>query len=225
MSRVRGRSAGFARRLQAADGVTLAELLVVAGLLAVVGTIVASGMISALQVTRHAEARVQGLTSVHNAMANMSREIRAADSRDFRSGSERDAALLVAAPDRLETDVLRGGTRIRFTYAVDGGAVTERRRVWGDVTADPSSTTPSSDRTRVLVGDLENTTATPLFAYRQGSGACVTGCTAADGTVLTGPVTGGELESIREVTISVRRGLGEDRQPLDVVTRVLLRNG
>lgn len=212
-------------RLSAQGGVTLVELMVVAGLLAVTGTIVASGLVSAMQVTRHAESRVQALTDIHNTIANVSREVRAADSRgDFRPGTEREAALLAASPELLETDVRRDGARIRLTYTVAGGVLTERQRVWNDVTADPSSTTPASDRTRVLIDDLENTSALPVFAYRRGDGACVTGCTAPDSTLLTGGVTGGELESIREVTLTIRRGLGEGRQPLDVVTRVLLRN-
>lgn len=216
---------GWRQRLASSDGVTLVELLVVTALLGVIGSIVASGAISALQVSRHAESRVQALTAVHSTLAGVSREIRAADSRSrLRPAAVHDAALLAAAPARLETDVLRDGTRVRFTYQLDGGVLRERQRVWNDPTADPATAAVASDRTRQLLTDVVNPAEVPLFTYRRSDGSCISGCPGPDGTLLTAAVTDAQLRDVGEVTVTVQRGLGSDRRPLEVISRITLRN-
>lgn len=217
--------AGLRQRLASSDGATLVELLVVTLLLGIIGSIVAGGVISGLQVSRHAEGRVQALTAIHSTLAGMSREIRAADSRStLRPAAVHDAALLAAAPARLETDVLRDSTRVRFTYELDGGVLRQRRRVWSDPSADPAVTAASSDSTRDLLADVANSAGAPLFAYRRSDGSCISGCAGPDGALLTAAVSDAQLADVGEVTITVQRGLGDERPPIEVVTRITLRN-
>lgn len=201
-------------------GVTLVELMVVSALLLVTGGIVTTGVLSAHRVTRHAESRIQAVTSIHQAVAGVSREIRAADSRDLTAG-----ALGAASPTRLETDVLRGdpGQRMRFTYTVADGALTERRRTWAagaDVTNDP----PASDVSRTLLTDLVTDGPRPLFGYHTADGSCLTGCTDEFGVFVDGAVPEDDLSRIAEVRLTVRRTLGDGRSPIEVVTRITLRN-
>lgn len=205
---------------------TLVELMVVVVLLLVTGGIVTTGVLSAHGVTRHADARVEALTTIHQAVARVGREIRAADSRDATSATLRNAALRAASPAGLETDVLRGEPlkRVRFTYAVVDGALTERRRVWA-AGADPAIQAPESDTTRTLLRELVTDGQRPLFAYRASDGSCLAGCTDAGGTYIATAVPDADLDEIAEVHLSVRRALGEGRPPIEVATRVTLRNG
>lgn len=200
-------------------GVTLVELMVVCALLLVAGGIVTTGVLSAHGVTRHADTRVEALTTIHQATARVAREVRAADSRDTA-----DAALLSASPTALETDVFRGDPqqRIRVTYTVSDGTLTERRRTWAAGADDTSP--PDSDVTRSLLTSLVTDGQRPLFAYRAADGSCISGCTDASGSYIGTAVPAAALEDITEVHLTVRRGLGDGRTPIEVVTRVALRN-
>lgn len=207
-------------RLAGQDGVTLVELLVVTLLLGVVGSIVTAGVISAERVTRHTETRIQALTSLHHTVANISREIRAADSRFVNN-----TVLIAASPERLETVVLRDGKIFRFIYELADGDLTESRRVWDDPAADISSTPPGSQSTRVLATDVTNSAPVSLFGYRDRYGACLTGCDDANGSYLAGGLTGARLGAVNDVTLTLRRSVGADRSPIEVITKVALRNG
>lgn len=208
-----------ATRLHDERGVTLIELMVVCALLLVTGGIVTTGVLSAHGVTRHADTRVEALTTIHQATARMAREVRAADSRDTA-----DAALLSASPTTLETDVFRGDPRqrIRVTYTVSGGTLTERRRTWAAGAGVTSP--PDSDVTRSLLTSLVADAQQPLFSYRAADGSCVSGCTDTSGSYIDTTVPAAALAEITEVHLTVRRGLGDGRTPIEVVTRVALRN-
>ncbi|HVL98408.1 MAG TPA: hypothetical protein VM324_03865 [Egibacteraceae bacterium] len=205
-----------ASRLRGEEGITLVELLVVTLLMAVIGGIVLTGVVSAHRVTRHTESRVQALTAIHHTMIGVGRHVRAADSRDAVN-----TALIAASPERLETDVLRGTRRIRYTYTLSAGRLIERRRVW-DATASLTST-PTSDRSRTLMAGLVNGASQPLFSYRASDGSCVTGCTNSTGAYVGGPAPAAALAEIVEVGLRVRRDVGQG-PPIEVVTRVVLRN-
>lgn len=191
------------RRLSAGEaGFTLVELLIVVMLLGIVGGIVGSGLTSAFRATTHAEARVQALTAMQAALANVSRDVRAADSREVT-----DAALRTISPSALGLDLFRDGRRVRLDYTVTAGELRERRRVYADEQLVTASGPPASDATRVLLRGLTDTASQPVFAYGDAFGA---------------PTT--TLDDVREVTIRLRRALGTGRQPLEVLTRVTLRN-
>lgn len=197
-------------------GASLVELMVVGVLLAIVGGIVLTGVVSAHRVARHAESRVQAVTAIHSTLANVSRQVRAADSRDTA-----DTALAAASPDSVEADVFRGGLRIRYTFTLADGALVERRREW-DATAD-STSSPNNDVTRTLMTDLVNSGDPPLFAYHTADGSCVTGCLDESGTYVDGPASSAALADIAEVRLAVRRDVGQG-PPIEVLTRVVLRN-
>lgn len=211
------------RRLRARSrddrGVSLVELMVVTVLLVVVGGIVVSGVVSAHGVARHAESRVQALTAIHQAVAGVTREIRAADSRDLT-----DAPLGAASPSSLETDVFRGDPvqRMRLTYTVTDGVLTERRRVWapGAAVSDP----PESAANRTLLTGLVTGGGLPLFAYHAADGSCITGCTNDSGTYVGTAVPTAALDEVAQVRLRVRRALDGGRSPIEVFTRVALRN-
>lgn len=203
-------------RLRDESGVSLVELMVVTMLLTIVGGIVVTGVISAHRVSRHAESRVQAVTDIHSVLANVSRQVRAADSRDTV-----DTALAAASPESVETDVFRDGLRLRYTFTLADGALTERRRVW-DAEADVT-TTPDADVTRTLMGGLVNTGEQPLFAYYAADGSCITGCVDGSGAYVGGPASVDAMADIAEVRLSVRRDVGEG-SPIEVTTRVVLRN-
>lgn len=209
----------FAARCRDEAGTTLVELMVVSALLLIAGGIVTTGVLSAHRVTRHTEARVQAVTSIHQAVAGVGREIRAADSRDVT-----DAALGHASPESLETDVFRGDPqqRMRLTYTVAGGALTERRRTWaaGAHLAD----LPVSDVSRTLLTALVTDGERPLFAYRAADGACITGCTDDSGAFIGMAVPEADLDQVAVVHLTVRRALAEEQTPIEVVTKVVLRN-
>lgn len=202
-------------------GVTLVELMVVVVLMLAVGGIVTTGVLSAHGVTRHADARVEALTTIHQAVARVGREIRAADSRDTTTPS---AALRSASPASLETDVFRGDPqqRIRFTYTVVDGTLTERRRTWAPGAAVASA--PQSDVTRTLLTGLVTNGGQPLFAYKAADGTCLSGCVNASGTYLGTALSAADLERVAEVHVQVRRSIGVGQSPIEVVTRVALRN-
>lgn len=205
-------------------GMTLVELVVVSALLLVVGGIVTTGVLSAHGVTRHADARVEALTTIHQAVARVSREIRAADSGDPTETAVINAALRSASPTSLETDIFRGEPlqRIRFTYTVVDGTLTERRQIWAAGAAVTDA--PTSDATRTLLRALVTDGNRPLFAYRASDGSCLSGCVDAVGTYIGTAVPAADLGEIAEVQLQVRRSLGDGQSPIEVVTRVALRN-
>ncbi|MEX2618639.1 MAG: hypothetical protein WD250_00310 [Egibacteraceae bacterium] len=198
---------------------SLVELMVAAVLLLVVGTIVATGVVSAHEVTRHTESRITALTAIHQAVAGVSREIRAGDSRDITG-----AALGAASPSSLETDVFRGDPvqRMRLTFTVTDGVLTERRRVWA-AGADPADA-PVSDVTRTLLTEIVTDGTQPLFAYYAADGSCITGCTDGSGTFISTAVLEAALDQVAEVHLTVRHALEGGRSPIEVATRVTLRN-
>lgn len=199
-------------------GVGVIELMVVTGLLTIVGSIVLTGVLSAHRVTRHAEERVSAVTTIHQTLATVGREVRAADSHSATVNS----ALRSAAPESLETDVFRDGTRIRYTYTLAGGSLTERRRVWPE-SASPGITAPTSDTTGTLIAGLVNAAPEPLFSYRTADGSCITGCRNTLGTYIGTAATASALPEIAEVGLTVRRAVA-DGPPIEVETRVVLRN-
>lgn len=203
------------------QGFNLIELMVVTALLLVVGGIVTTGVLSAHGVTRHADARVEALTTIHQAAARVGREIRAADSRDTTVPS---AALRAASPAGLETDVFRGDPqrRIRFTYTVTGGELIERRRTWAP--GADAVAAPETDVTTTLLTGLVTDGGQPLFAYHAADGACLTGCADPSGAYVGTALPAADLERVSEVHLQVRRSIGDDQSPIEVVTRVTLRN-
>jgi prepilin-type N-terminal cleavage/methylation domain-containing protein len=210
----------MSQRLHREDaGFTLVELLVVIVLLGVVGTIMTSGVVSAFRANAHAETRIQALTAMQSTLANVSREIRSADSRETQQ-----RVLLQASPTVIEFDSFRDGRRSRFTYTVVGTTLTERRRVWTNPAFSAVATTPQQDSTRTIIRDLTGHTGPAgrrVFRYRDAAGTCISGCPGNLDTIL---VAGSGLGQVVEVTIELQRPMQQGRPNLSVVTAVTLRN-
>lgn len=143
-------------RGRADGGFTLVELLVVLVIFGVVGGFVTATIVSALQTSRRAEARIHALNDLQRGIERVGRELRAAspllldENKDFNDG--------VAA------QVVRGGERILYEYyLVDTGDSVELRE---DVTRRNLDGDLISEQQGLFIADIANLeTGTPLFTY------------------------------------------------------------
>lgn len=210
-------------RLRDEAGFSLVELLTVIILLMVTSGIAYSGIAMLFRQTVHAEERISAVTTMQTVAANITRDIRAADSS---SGP----IIRHAAPARIEFDVFRdlgiatdplafGISRMRFTYRMQGTTLTEDRRVWANRTADPATVASTSSMSRPVMFAVA--VSDGVFRFWNQDGACVTGCA---GITTTYSGTAAQLAGITDVGLYLSRSPGSGRAVIDVEAKVRLRN-
>ena len=144
------------RRMQADEGLTVVELLVVTLLLGIVGSVVTTGVIQGMHTSREAQERIRALTELEAGTHRATRELRAANPLwpGVTSGS-------------VTATVYRDGTRYAYTYeaSADGSEFVEHRVEFED----EDSATAVSDTTTVIADGLDqDSVATFRFYGRDG---------------------------------------------------------
>ena len=137
-------------------GFTLVELLVVIVIFGVVGGFVTATIVSALQTSRRAEARIHALNDLQRGIERVGRELRAASPLLL----DEDRAFA----DGVGAEVVRGGQRIIYEYylvetedSVELREDVTRRTLDGDLV---------SEQDGLFIADIANLeTGTPLFTY------------------------------------------------------------
>ena len=146
LSARRGREGGF----------TLVELLVVLVIFGVIGGFVTATIVSALQTSRRAEARIHALNDLQRGIERVGRELRAASPLFLHEGQ--------AFAEGVGAQVVRGGERILYEYyLIDTGDSVELRE---DVTRRTLDGDLISEQEGLFIADIANLeTGTPLFTY------------------------------------------------------------
>lgn len=189
------------------DGFTLVELLVVMLMIGVVGGIVVTGVTRGMRTTTETQNRVEALTATQTAIERASREMRAAD--PVRSVTD----------DHLTLDVHRDGELHHYRYSLqaDGDEWTLRQERWVftdpatfDATGwEPAESDAAQTSTRSLVQHLvDNAVFTAYDAL---------------GNQLSGEPVPNALNTER-LTVTVRRAIQDDREPIQIQTSVTVRN-
>lgn len=93
------------------QGFTLVELLVVMLLMGIIGAFTLTGLVQGLETSNTADRRVQALTDLQQSGQRVARELRMA------------CRVETAQPDVAAVDVLRDGTRYRYTISVGADGV------------------------------------------------------------------------------------------------------
>lgn len=163
------------RRADGEGGFTLVELLVVMVIMGIIGAFTMSSLVEGLQISNEADRRVQTLTDLQQAGQRVSRELRMA------------CHVEAVAADKAVVDILRDGTRYRYSFAVDASATLS-----ADIDTVALDGTTSDDRTARIAGEIAN--ATSLFTFRDGSGATTT-----------------VPSEVRDVTLTLERFANDDR--------------
>ena len=184
--------------------VALCLMLVVAiMLLAVLGTVVSTGIIRTLQVSRQDASRTAAVQDSQKALERISREIRVAD------------PIVAADSNHLQLDVYRGGNCLRFDWIVSGTNLLQRQLTYTGKAAGAcpavGATANSDSGSRVFLTRLN--TGSSIFTYYN-----------AAGTAIPAPVSAASLSSIRRVTVSLSQTQSEGRAGTSVQTSVDLRN-
>lgn len=136
-------------------GFTLVELLVVLVLASVVGTIAVNGIVTAMQVSRETQERVQAAAELQRAAERITRDVRAACPLEV---MEAGRFVAITHPD--------GGAARRSSYRYDASSAS-----LVNASADAALAISSAPETEVMA-DVEP--AGPLFAYLGEDGATVT---------------------------------------------------
>lgn len=188
-------------------GFTLVELLVVMVIIGVVGSIVVAGVTRGMRTGTEVQNRVEALTATQVAIERASREMRAAD--PVRSVTD----------DRLTLDVRRDGElhHYRYTLQADGSewVLQQERWVFTDASTftangwEPQKSDAQRTSTRALV---EHLTDDRVFTAYDASG-----------NQLDGAPVPNALNTER-LTVTVRRAVQDDREPVEVETSVTVRN-
>lgn len=145
---------GVMTRSRGEAGFTLVELLVVLTLLGVIGSIVTSGLVQSMRVTRESQTRIEAMAELQRGAERMGRELRAA------------CPLTGADPSDVRLVVARDGTRFEHRFRLSGGAVTHR------VVEDPDGTPTTVQPERVLVPAVDTTLT--RFTYLDADGLVAT---------------------------------------------------
>lgn len=213
------------RRLDREDGFSLVELIVVMAILVIVATIMANGAISGMRATRAAEARVDAVTELEQALQRMTREIRAA--HPLPVGNVEVTPIALAADNEIQVRAQRreGGAtrRFSFSYRRAGSEVVETRRS-AAATADPA-TGAVFYGPRAFVTAVRNAGAQPIFTYYDVKGNVLprtSTCTGGAGTAVA-CLSQSDRRRIARVGITLVRGRAEQRH-ITLSTIVTLRN-
>jgi prepilin-type N-terminal cleavage/methylation domain-containing protein len=190
------------------SGLTLVELLVTMTIMSVIGAVVSAAVISSMQDQRREKSRLDAVSATQLAFQRISKDLRAADP-------------LVAADARTLTVLVYHRTSCQQRrYYVDAS-----NRLLQEVAKYPASTT-CANRTgalgaassKVLLTNVVNTAAQPVFAYRRidpAQDALVT---------VTAPVSAALLPLVDTLTVEIRAGLKYGQRPVVVQSGIDLRN-
>ena len=140
------------RRMQADEGLTVVELLVVTLLLGIVGSVVTTSVIQGMHTSREAQERIHALTDLEAGTHRATRELRAAN------------PLWPGMTDESVTaTIYRDGTRYAYTYeaSADGSEFVEHRVEFED----EESATAVSDTSTVIADGLDQDSVTTFRFY------------------------------------------------------------
>jgi prepilin-type N-terminal cleavage/methylation domain-containing protein len=143
--RTLGRPARRRLGLDAQDGFTLTEALVVTVLFAIIGTIVTTAAVSGLRHQTQVQSRSDVLAQARTALERIDRDIRSAN--PLLSASSTQIAMQVVEPTKTRT----------VTYSVSGSQLIVRE-------TDKSTSGVTTSTSKVLLQNLVSSSTSPVFA-------------------------------------------------------------
>jgi prepilin-type N-terminal cleavage/methylation domain-containing protein len=147
------------------SGYSLIELLVVIILLGVVGSIITTTLVSGMRSTRQTQNRAYSTENVQAQLERIARDIRVAD------------PIRAASATSITLDNMRGAGPgcVRETWALSSGNLVRTAitfSAWASCSVYPATATPTSTVTQTVVSSIANGS-TPIFAYKDASGAAL----------------------------------------------------
>jgi type II secretory pathway pseudopilin PulG len=181
-------------------------MLVVIVVLGVVGSVVSSAVISSLKTQRLTQANVVSTSDARTAVERMTRDIRTTN------------PLRAASANSITFDLYYGTGCERRTYYLSGTSLMlDRATFAAGVRCGSQTATPGAATTVTVIGNVANTTATPLFRYYRWDSVSKTR------VEVTAPVASTSLRSVDTVLVDVHVSTPE-QGPVALTTLVDLRN-
>lgn len=192
------------------SGFSLVELMVVVLVFGVLSAVVGATLINAMGGTRRTQERTYRSADVQKTLELISKDVRVA------------IPITSASANDLSVEIYRNGTCTQRRWYIDAGAKTlvETSRNYPASTSCLTVTGALGGATsRVLLRNVQNSAAAPLFTYYALTPAGVRE------QVTALPVADPTLPKVRGVVAAIRVAGPENSRPVDMTTSVELRNG
>lgn len=192
------------------SGFSLVELMVVVLVFGVLSAVVGATLINAMGGTRRTQERTYRSADVQKTLELISKDVRVA------------IPITSASPNDLSVEVYRNGTCTQRRWYLDVGTKTlveTSRNYAASTSCLTAAGAPGGATSRVLLRDVQNSVADPLFTFYVLTPAGLR----QEVTAL--PVAAATLPKVRGVVAEIRVAGPENSRPVNMTTSVELRNG